>query len=93
MEDNTQPHTAATTQKYLEDSKVPKSVRRPQSPDFNPIENVGLRMKRVIAKRKKILKSIDEVLVTAKYVWESLPSKNILACIKVCLMGLGKLSK
>ena len=53
MEDNAQPHTAANTQKYLEDSRIQTIDWPPQSPDLNPIENIWLRMKRKIAKRKR----------------------------------------
>ena len=77
MEDDARPHTAATIQKYPEDTKILKIDRPPQSPDLNPIENVWLRMKREIARRKKVYKSVDDVMATVKHVWDSLPSENI----------------
>ena len=82
MEDNAPPHTAANTQKYLEDSRVPKIDWPPQSPDLNPIENVWLRMKKEITKRKKAYKSVDDIMATVKHVWDSLPSETISSLYK-----------
>ena len=72
MEDNVRP-----TQKYLEDSRIPKIDYLPQSPNLNPIENVWLRMKREIAKQKKVYKSVDDVMTTVKHIWDSLTSDTI----------------
>ena len=59
MEDNARPHTAASTQTYLENRGIPKVGWAPQSLDLNPIENVWLKIKREIARKKKVFKSAD----------------------------------
>ena len=93
MEDNARPHTTANTQKYLEDSRVPKTDWPPQSPDLNPIENVWLRKKREIAKRKKVYKSVDDVMATVKHVWDSLPSETISSLNESMLDRLKEVNK
>ena len=77
MEDNARPHTAASTQTYLENRGIPKIGWPPQSPDLNPIENVWLKMKREIARKIKVSKSADEVMATIRHVWESLSSEVV----------------
>ena len=68
IEDNAGPHTAATTQKLISLCSLH---------DLNPIENVWLMMKREIAKRKKVYKSVDDVMATVKHVWDLIPIETI----------------
>ena len=77
MEDNARPNIAASTQTYLENRGIPKIEWSPQSPDLNPIENLWLKMKREVSKKKKIFKSADDVMATIRHVWGSLSSEDI----------------
>ena len=79
QQDNAPCHKAASVDAYLRRAHVVTMEWPPQSPDFNPIENLWVILKRkVAAERPGNLNSLWEVLQRA---WESISQQQIASLV------------
>jgi hypothetical protein len=100
MHDNSRPHTAKHTQKWLKDNAFEVMEWLPYSPDLNPIENVCFLLKEAIYKLRPDLltmtsedKILEALVDTAPRAWEAIKDRVLHKLAKSMLHPLEAVEK
>jgi transposase len=90
-------HRAKRTQTYMDESGIISMDWPPQSPDFNPIENLWRIMKLRISKRREYITSREQMVNVLQEEWAKITPSNYRTCImswskrmKECIKNKGE---
>ena len=80
LQDRATPHISKPTSNYLKSQGVQTLLIPGVSPDFNPVENLFARMKRMLENRQT--QTLDQLKSEVKKVWRSLPKSYLITLIE-----------
>lgn len=77
QQDNARPHSAAQTQRFLQDHEISVMVWPALSPDLNPIEHLWDQLDKAIRNRQEPPETLQQLAEALEEEWLNLPQENI----------------